>query len=68
MEFLSTAGPGLAAGDVFTAVAFGIIRVLAYASLGVVLVGAVAASLCDLLECRKWRRCHGRTEFWALMH
>ena len=68
MDFLSMAGPGLAAGDVFTTVAFGIIRIVAYAAVGAVSIGVVAACLCDLFECRKWRRCHGRTEFWVLMH
>ena len=68
MNFLSMAGPGLVAGDVATAAAFGIIRAVAYAAIGAVFIGVVAACLCDLFECRRWRRCHGRTEFWALMH
>ncbi len=68
MNFLSMAGPGLVASDVAAVSAFGIIRAVAFAALGAVLIGAVAACLCDFFECRRWRRSHGRTEFWALMH
>jgi hypothetical protein len=48
--------------------ALGIIKVLAFVALGLVVLGAVVYGLCDLFECRKWRRDQGRTEVWRLMH
>lgn len=48
--------------------ALGVIKVLAFAALGLVVLGAVVSGLCDLFECRKWRRDQGRTEVWRLMH
>jgi len=54
--------------DALTGLAFGIIKILACGAMGVVFVGIVMTCLCELFECRKWRRCQGRTEVWRLMH
>ncbi len=54
--------------DALRGLAFGIIKILAYGAMGVIFVGIVMTCLCDLFECKKWRRSEGRTEVWRLMH
>jgi len=68
MDFLGAASlAGLTVGGLADLL-YGIIRIVAVAGLGAVFAGIVMTSLCDLLECRKWKRCHGQTEVWHLMH
>ncbi len=68
MDFSAMVDPGVPAGDAVTVVVAVIFKILAFGAMGVVVVGIVVTCMCDLLECRKWRRCQGRTEFWGLMH
>jgi len=68
MNFLGMADPGVIPADALTGLAFWIIKILAFGAFGIVFVGVVMSCLCDFFECRKWRRCHGRTEIWQLMH
>ncbi len=68
MEFLGTAGYALAPGDLLTGLVYGILKILALSGAGVVIAGMIASGLCDLFECRKWRRYHGRSATWQLMH
>ena len=49
-------------------VVYGIIKILALGAVGVVVVGAVVSCVCDIFECREWKRGRGRTEVWRLMH
>jgi hypothetical protein len=56
------------AADLLAGFVYGIIKILACGAAGVVLVGIVTTGLCDLFECKKWRRNEGRTEIWRLMH
>lgn len=58
----------LGAADLLTGFAYGIIKLVAYGATGVVLVGIITTGLCDLFECKNWRRSEGRTEVWRLMH
>jgi hypothetical protein len=67
MDLLGMVDPGVVAGDALTGLAFGIIRVLALFSMGIVLAGVVMTCLCDIFECRKLRPGHGRTENWQPM-
>jgi hypothetical protein len=68
MNFLEMASQGVLPTDALTGLAYGIIKILAYSAMGVVFAGIVMTCWCDLFECRKWRRCQGRTEVWRLMH
>ena len=68
MDFLGLVDPGGLPADPLTGFFYAVIRILAFGGLGVVFAGIVVTSLCDLFECRKWKRCHGQTEFWGLMH
>ena len=56
------------AADLLTGLVYGIIKILAYGAAGVVLVGVIMTGMCNLFECKKWRRNEGRTEVWRLMH
>jgi hypothetical protein len=67
MGFLESVEPGLVGADTATGLAFGIIKLLGYGAMGIVVVGALLSALCDLFECRKWRRARGRSESWHLM-
>jgi len=67
MELLGLADPGFVSADAVTGFAFGIIKILAYGAMAVVAAGIVMTCLCDLFECRKLRRCHGRSETWHMM-
>jgi len=64
MDLVGTADPGAVAGDPLTGLVFGILRILAFSGMGIVLAGIVMTCLCDLFECRRLRRSHGRTEDW----
>jgi len=66
MDLLGMGGPGFVPADVATGLAFGIIKILGYGALGIVVFGLLLSGLCDIFECRKLRRCHGRTEAWEL--
>ena len=68
MDFLVMADPGVLPTDALTGLVYGIIKILAYSAIGVVLVGIVTTCWCCFFECKKWRRCQGRTEVWRLMH
>lgn len=68
MEFLGEAVPGLMTGDLLTGLAYGILKIVALIAAGLVIAGMIASCLCDLFECRKWRRYHGRSRTWQLMH
>jgi len=67
MDLLGMADPGFISADAVTVFAFSIIKILAYGALGVVAYGLLLSGLCDLFECRKWRRAQGRSEFRQLM-
>ena len=68
MDFLGMADPGVVPSDALTGIAYGIIKILAYGAMAVVAAGIIMTCLCELFECRKWRRCLDRTETWQLMH
>ena len=68
MDFLGIADPGVFPAELLTGLVYGIIKILAYGAIGVVLVCVALTCLCEFFECRKWRRCQGRTEAWRLMH
>ena len=68
MDFLGMVDPGVLPADALTGLVYGIIKILAYGAMGVVFVGIAMTCWCCLFECRKWRRCQGRTEVWRLMH
>ena len=68
MDLLGVADPGVLPAETWTGLAFGIIKILAYGAMGVVFIGIVMTCLCELFECKKWRRCQGRSEVWRLMH
>lgn len=67
MDFVGMIDPDIVTADALTSLAFGIIKILGYGAVGAVLVGLLASGLCDFFECRKWKRCQGRTEVWRLM-
>lgn len=67
MDPLLLAYPGVVPADALTAIAYGIIKILAYGAMAVVFSGVLIVCLCDLFECRKWRQDHGRAEAWRLM-
>lgn len=67
MEFLGPAVRGIIQSDILTGLVFLIIQILAYAGLGLVFGGIILSGCCDLFECRKLRRCRGRSETWQLM-
>jgi hypothetical protein len=64
MDLVGTTDPGAVAGDPLTGLVFGILRILAFSGMGIVLAGIVMTCLCDIFECRRLRRSHGRTEDW----
>ena len=66
MDFLGMADPGVVPADTLAGLAFGIIKILGYGALGIVVFGLLLSGLCDIFECRKLKRCHGRTEAWEL--
>jgi hypothetical protein len=68
MDFLGMADPGILPTEALTGLAYGIIKILAYGAMGVVFAGIVVTCWCDLFECKKWRRCQGRSVFWPLIH
>lgn len=68
MDLLRMADPSLVLADALTGLANAIIRILAFGAMGIVVVGFVMACLCDVVECHKLRRRHGRTEACQLMH
>ena len=68
MDLLGMGGPGFVPAEVATGLAFSIIKILGYGALGIVAFGLFLSGLCDLFECRKWRRANGQTEFRQLMH
>jgi len=67
MDLLGLADPGIVPTDALTGFAFLIIKIAAWGALGIVAVGFVTSCLCDILEYRKLRRCHGRSETWHMM-
>lgn len=67
MGWLDLAGPGFISADAVTSFALSIIKILGYGALGTVAGGLLLSGLCDLFECRKWRRAQGRTESWQMM-
>ena len=67
MGFLAGVDPGFVGADAATGLAFGIIKLLGLGAMGIVIAGALLSALCDLFECRKWRRTQGRSESWHLM-
>jgi hypothetical protein len=66
MDLLGMADPGFVPADAVTGLAFGIIKILGYGALGIVAFGLFLSGLCDLFECRMWRRAKGRTGSWRL--
>jgi hypothetical protein len=54
--------------DLLTGLLYGIIKVLAFGGLGLVFAGIVVTGLCDLFDSKRWKRCHGQTNVWQLMH
>lgn len=68
MDFLAVIAHGPVPGDLLTGLVYGILRILALSAAGIVIVGMITSGLCDLFECRKWRRHHGRSATWQLMH
>ena len=64
MDLLGMADPGFVPADAVTGFAFLIIKIAAWGALGIVVVGFVMSCLCDILECRKLKRCRGRSEAW----
>lgn len=68
MDLLGVTDPGVLPTDALTGLFYGVIKLIAYGTMGVVLVGAVTTCWCCFFECRKWRRSEGRTEVWRLMH
>jgi hypothetical protein len=68
MDLLGMAGSGVLTTDVLVGLVYSIIKLVAFGAVGVVVLGALVACLCDLFEGREWRRCRGRTEVWRLMH
>ncbi len=68
MSFLGVGASAPPASDALAGLFAVISRILAYGAVGIVVLGILVTGLCDLFENKKWRRCHGRTEFWGLMH
>ena len=68
MDLMGMAGSGVLTTDVLAGLVYGIVKIVAFGAVGVVVVGALVACLCDLFEGREWGRCRGRTEVWRLMH
>jgi hypothetical protein len=68
MDLLGMAGSGVLTTDVLVGLVYSIIKLVAFGAVGVVVLGALVACLCDLFEGREWGRCRGRTEVWRLMH
>ena len=66
MDLLSASDPGVVPSDLFTAFIYALLKILAYGALAIVLVGVITTCWCCLFECRKWRRCQGRSEFWRI--
>lgn len=58
----------LGAADLLTGFVYSIIKFVAYGAAGVVLFGIVTTGLCNLFECKKWRRSEGRSDVWQLIH
>jgi len=61
MEFPGSAVHSLVPVDPLTGLVYGILRILALSAMGVVIAGMIISCFCDLSECRKWRRYHGRS-------
>lgn len=68
MDLMGMADPGAVPAEALSGLAFGIIKIVALGALGIVAFGFVMAGLCDIFECRMWRKAAGQTEFWRLMH
>ena len=68
MDFPGMAVLGFFTTDALTGLAYSIIKILAYGAMGIVFAGIVLTCWCDILECRKLRRCQGRSEAWQLIH
>lgn len=68
MDLAGLAGSGIFSAEALTGLVYGIIKILALGAVAVVVVGAVVSCLCDIFECREWKRGRGRTEVWRLMH
>lgn len=68
MEFLGTAVLGIVPSSLLTGFVYGILKLLALSALGIVAAGMATSCLFDLFECRRWRRYHGRSVTWQLMH
>ena len=45
-----------------------VIKIVAYSTLGVFLIGIVSTCWCCLFDGKKWKSCEGRSVFWRLMH
>jgi hypothetical protein len=58
---------GAVSGVLLTGLVYGILRILALSAMGVVIAGMIISGFCDLFECRKWRRCRGRSQTRQLM-
>jgi hypothetical protein len=68
MELLGVANPGAVPADGLTSFLYAVIKISAYAAVGVFLVGIVMVCWRCLFECRKWRGYQGRSVFWPLIH
>ena len=67
MDLLGMVDPGFVSADAVIGFAFDVIEFLGLGALGIVAFALLLSALCDLFECRKWRRAQGRSEFRRLM-